>query len=429
MKKLFIRLIIVIVAVTLNSCGHKKNPTGGKKDTVNPEIVSIYPDEYSDITNENIEVIFSKSIERSTILSGIYIYPPILQKKYSWDGNILTIKILEKLEEDTNYYFNFSNRIKGEHGNFLNRSETYIFASGKLNSNRLSGNIFFEKESDQNKPVNITLLTSDSTMVLSKIISGTKYVLEDLNGIEHIIRAYADVNVNEKYDQANEPFFQKLIDPSCEPLQDIYLAYSDTLKPQLESANVSNNININLKFSEEVESISNIYITSNDSLSKHLEVISYFLENEDMIILTAPQDTIQYKILINDILDPKDNLTKLDSLSFDGSAKQDTIPPEILSSTPRTGSSVATVLPKFYVHFSEIIMEDKVEVNLTEIETGNKEPVVILNSNSKHYIFASQHKLNNYSSYKFELIVSDFSGNKLMKPLEIIFLPIVRDNK
>jgi len=429
MKKLISEIIIVILLASFTSCGHKKNPTGGRKDTINPEIVSIYPDEYSDISDSNIEVIFSKPIERSTILSGIYIYPPILQKKYSWDGNILTIKILEDLEEDTNYYFNFTNSIKGEHGNFLNSSETFIFAYGQLNSYRISGNLLFEDEQDKNKPVNITLLTADSTKIFSKIVTGSKYVLEDLNSEEQILRAFTDVNSNDKYEQASEPFFQKLIDPVKEPLQDIYLAYTDTLKPQLKSVTVFNNQNVDLKFTEPVESISNITITSTDSLSITLDVVSYFLENEDLIMLTAPQDTTQYKLYVEDILDPKNNLTKLDSIVFDGSAKQDTIPPEVISSKPRTGSSVNTILPKLSVEFSEIIMEEDVNANLIEIETGKKEPIVILKSNSKHYIFASQHKLNNYSSYRFDLNVSDVSGNKLIKPLEIIFLPIVRDNK
>ena len=151
MQKKTIYILIFVIFSILTSCGHKKNPTGGKKDTIQPEIVSVIPDEYSDITDTNIEIIFSKPIERNTILSGIYIYPPILKKKYSWDGNILTIKILEKLEKNTNYYFNFSEKIKGEHGNFLNKSSTFIFASKKLNENRISGNFLFEENKDKER--------------------------------------------------------------------------------------------------------------------------------------------------------------------------------------------------------------------------------------------------------------------------------------
>ena len=167
MKKLIIIIISLTIFLFLISCGHKKSPTGGKKDTINPEIVSVTPDEYSNISDSNIEIIFSKPIERNSILSGIYIHPPILKKKYIWDGNILTIKIMEELENDTNYYFNFSSKIKGEHGNFLSKNSTYIFASGELNSNRISGNFSFEKIEDANKKIQMTILTSDSTEVFS----------------------------------------------------------------------------------------------------------------------------------------------------------------------------------------------------------------------------------------------------------------------
>ena len=176
--KYMLKLIFMIFIFTgLISCGHKQNPTGGKKDTIHPEIVSVIPDEYSDITDSNIEIIFSKPIERSTILSGIYIYPPILKKKYSWDGNILTIKVLEELDKNTNYYFNFSEKIKGEHGNSLDKSSLFVFASGKLNSNRISGNFLFEEIEDKNKPIQMTILTADSTEIFSLESSGETYLI------------------------------------------------------------------------------------------------------------------------------------------------------------------------------------------------------------------------------------------------------------
>ena len=115
--KYYTKLFLILFLLFLLSCGHRKSPTGGKKDTENPTIVSILPDEFFDINNRDIEVVFSKPIDRSSILSGIYICPPILNKKFKWDKNTLIIKILEDLEQNTNYFFTFSRRIKGEHNN------------------------------------------------------------------------------------------------------------------------------------------------------------------------------------------------------------------------------------------------------------------------------------------------------------------------
>lgn len=426
MKKLIIIIISLTIFLFLISCGHKKSPTGGKKDTINPEIVSVTPDEYSNISDSNIEIIFSKPIERNSILSGIYIHPPILKKKYIWDGNILTIKIMEELENDTNYYFNFSSKIKGEHGNFLSKNSTYIFASGELNSNRISGNFSFEKIEDANKKIQMTILTSDSTEVFSKVAFGGTYIIEDLNKVEYIIRAFIDKNTNEKYDYESEPYFQEVINPVTSSITDIYLSYADTLKPEIESATVKYNNNINIKFSEPIVSVSEILIVTADSLETNSDVIAHYLYEDELSILTTNLDTLKYKITIKEIIDSKDNITGEGALLIDGNTLIDSIPPEVVSSTPRTGSSVNTFLPKISVHFSEIILEDDIETQLIEIETGNVEDVVVLNSNSKHYIFSSQHKLNNYSSYKFNVSAKDINGNIMMNPLEIIFLPIVR---
>ena len=72
-------------------------------------------------------------------------------------------------------------------------------------------------------------------------------------------------------------------------------------------------------------------------------------------------------------------------------------------------------------------MEEGIETKLTEIETGEIEEINVISKNSKHYIFSSLHKLNNYSSYQFTLQAKDNCGNTMIEPLEIIFLPIIRE--
>lgn len=427
MKYMLKLIFIILILIGLISCGHKQNPTGGKKDTIHPEIVSVTPDEYSDITDSNIEIIFSKPIERSTILSGIYIYPPILKKKYSWDGNILTIKILEELDKNTNYYFNFSEKIKGEHDNFLDKSSSFVFASDKLNSNRISGNFLFEETEDKNKPIQITILTADSTEIFSLKALGDTYSIEDLNDAEHIVRAYIDKNTNDKYDNESEPYFQKLIDPAGSATMDIYLAYADTVKPSLKSTNVICNNSIDVKFSEPISSFSEVSIRTADSLESVVYITAYYLDKDVLTLLTSSLDTLIYKIKFSSILDLKNNITSETSLLFDGTTIQDTIPPEVISSNPRTGSSVNSYQPRISVLFSEIIMEEDIEIELVEVETGKIMEINILSRNSKHYIFSPQYRLNNYSSYKFTMQVKDNSGNIMTMPLETIFLPIVRE--
>ncbi len=74
-NKLYLTSLLILLL--LASCGHKKTATGGKVDNVKPEIVNINPQQLENISEGVIEVTFSKPIDRTSILSGVTIYPTI----------------------------------------------------------------------------------------------------------------------------------------------------------------------------------------------------------------------------------------------------------------------------------------------------------------------------------------------------------------
>ena len=205
-KKMMMKLIRIGLGITvfsiiflLNSCGHKKKPTGGEKDTISPKILSFYPPEFSKLNN-SLEILFSKPIEKSTVFEGISIYPPILKKKLIWSDNLLHIKILESLKDSTNYFFKFSSSIKGIHQNPLDKNYTVIYYNGVLQNYSIYGTISYEKEEDKNKKITLSLFDSDSSLVFIKKISGVNYKLDYLNPDEYHIQAFIDRNGNKKYD-------------------------------------------------------------------------------------------------------------------------------------------------------------------------------------------------------------------------------------
>ena len=121
----------------------------------------------------------------------------------------------------------------------------------------------------------MTILTADSSEVFSQEALGETYKIEDLNDVEHIIRAYIDKNENEIYDNESEPYFQKSFDPVNSTKLDIYLAYADTLKPQLKFTNVIFNNSINVTFTEPISSFSEVSIRTADSLETKLIIKAY----------------------------------------------------------------------------------------------------------------------------------------------------------
>ena len=419
-------LSLMLITFILISCGHRKKPTGGPKDTVNPEILSILPDEFSDINTEDIEITFSKPIDRASILTGIYIYPPIDQKKFKWDKSVLTIKILEELEDSTNYFFTFSQRIKGEHGNELDRNYTFVFASGKLNENKISGNLIFELEEDSNQPIQCTIQAPDSTFIFNHIINGKTYSFENLNNTDHILEAYIDKNKNNKYDYGNEPYFHKYIIAGQFNSVDMEMIYSDTLKPEIQSVKVHSNKQIKLILSEIIKYYSEIKIVTADSLEIPVDIVAHSLREDMISIVSAELDTCQYYLKIYSLEDNKQNVSNELSILFDGLAVRDSIPPEVLFVYPRNGATIDNLKPVISITFSEIIPINNFEAQLINSETLEQIPLEILSGHSDIYRLQPEIKLANYSSYTLKINVTDSSDNPFEELFKTSFIPIVR---
>ena len=423
--KYYSKLFLVLLLLFLLSCGHRKSPTGGKKDTESPSIVSILPDEFCDINNQDIEIIFSKPIDRTSILSGIYIYPPILNKKFKWDKNSLIIKILEDLEQNTNYFFTFSKRIKGEHNNKLDQDYVYIFRSGKLNEYRISGEIIYEDKSDEGLPVRLNLMTADSSMIYSTELEGYIYEIDNLNNIEHQIESYIDKNENGKYDYEKEPYFQFFSSKKEISSVNIELAYADTIKPEIKSVNVLWNNQLEINFSESIKSVSEIEITTADSLEIPLSVLAHASNEDKITVVSTKMDTIQYKISLTALEDLKENVLDESSILFDGISIQDTIPPNVISSFPRNGATIKTLLPEIVIEFSEIILSENLSAKLISVESQELTEMKMEKGNSNIIIFKPAKELTNYSSFNFIISASDMTNNN-SEEFSAFFIPIVR---
>lgn len=425
-KVLHIIILITVAMLLIFGCGHRKSPTGGKKDTVKPEILAITPTELSDISDSDIEIVFSKPIERSTIISGVYIYPPIQQKKYKWDKNVLTIKILEKLEDNTNYFFTFNTSIKGEHKNNLDKQYTFVFASGKLSVNKISGKFKWEDANDEKMKVNFNLMTSDSTFIIHRIIDTPTFEFRNLNNIDHIVEAYADKNKNEKYDYGDEPYYFTNVEAAKFSSIVAEMAYEDTLKPTIKSARSVWNNQVVFDFDETVIDYAKVEITTKDSIPAKLPVIATHLNKTELTLITAPMDTLQYIANFFNVKDKKKNISDSLFIVFDGSALRDSIPPEVVNSFPGNGETINESKPVFKLEFDEIVLRGNVTANLQDIEKKMNIALKVVKADSKIINLIPLKKLENYSTYELSVQVKDQANNSMAEEYKIKFIVIVR---
>jgi len=424
MKKIFRLSIILLLLIFLTSCGSKKSPTGGPEDLERPVIISSLPPQYSNISEGRIEINFSKPLDKTSIPHSIYIYPPVMNKKITVDKNSIIIQINEKLLPDTNYYVIISTRLKDIRGNSPDENQTLVFTSGKLNQLRLSGTIDYEYTRDISLPVQMSLLSADSLLVLSQVSQGSSYALEPLNPAHYILRAYIDKNLNGHYDFTQEPYFEQPVRVEHSTNLNLFLAYADTTKPNIKLVTPKHNREIEITFTEAIKGYNSIRINRLEN-KEELPVLLSYLEEDKLTVLTAPQEAFAYTMEISGAEDRKGNVMQVINSEFRASTVLDTQPPEVLYSSPRNGTSVKSREPILEVCFSEVIPRSSIKVSLKAAETKTDIPLDILQSDSRIYRFKPQKPLQNYRSYVLTVSATDISGNGMPESFILNFLPLI----
>lgn len=419
-------LVTITLALFLISCGSKKSPTGGPEDKDRPEVIAMLPAQFSQIS-DRIEFTFSKALDKTTLAQSIYIYPPIANKTINASDRVLTITIKEPLLANTNYYVTFTPRLKDVRGNSLAANQSYIFASGALNDNRLAGTISYEDRADYNFPVNINLFSSDSLLVMSHSVQGAAYAIDGLNAAQYIVRAYQDKNRNSLYDFGSEPWFESKVQVNQVANLEMQLAYADTTKPVIRTVTAKSDREIEITLSEPVQALGKITLRNIENRFE-LPVLITEIRNTQLTLITAPQDSVTYAAEIENLRDSKGNVNTLSALRFQGTRKKDTIAPEILSSNPRNGTSVSSLEPILEITFSEIIPLDGLQVTLTATDTGQSIPLRVVSADSRTCRMRPTRPLTNYRSHTLTISAetTDSSGNKLGKDYQLVFLPLVR---
>jgi len=425
MNRVIKYLAILAFIILLSACGSKRNPTGGPVDTVNPEIVATLPQEFGSITDQ-IEITFSKAMDKGSFLEGLYFYPPISAKKLSYSGRTLQIRINEALKPNTNYYVTLSTRIKDTRGNPLSRNHSLVFSSGKLNELRLSGNISYEDAADSSLPLSIDLYSADALLVLSQITQGSSYAIEALNPAEYVLRAYQDKDANGRYDFSNEAWFESRIHLKSTSNLDLKMAYADTSMVEIREIRPVSERELDILFTEIPASIGTVSIRSSNG--NRLPVLIKELDGQKLTLITEAQDSLSYKLEIRDLLDRKSNLNKVSGIRFQGSRKADLEAPRLLASIPRNGTSVSSLQPVLELRFSEIIPQKTMRVRLEASDTGNVIPIEVLTGDSRIYRFRPLSPLANYRSHRLivQADTQDSAGNPLGTEAIINFLPLLK---
>lgn len=147
-NKIIFGLLIFIIMPVLGlffGCAKMASPGGGPADITSPEIISIRPEPGSVAVapEGEIEIIFSKNMNRETTEKAVFISPLFFNyPTYEWNGKKLRIKPPGKLKPNTTYSVTIGASAVDTHNNKLGKSKSFSFSTGeRVNSGKIEGQI------------------------------------------------------------------------------------------------------------------------------------------------------------------------------------------------------------------------------------------------------------------------------------------------
>ncbi len=421
MNKVFSFILLALLLLSY-ACGSKKSPTGGKLDLEKPELLESLPTEFSDISGGVIELSFSKYLDKTSVTRGLYIYPLIGNKSITVEKNRVIIKIKESLKQDTNYYVTITPRIKDIRGNAVERSRTLVFASGELQTGKLSGLLKYEIEADRGLPVQFDLLSPDSILVFSSTLRGESYAVENLNRSGYLWKAYIDKDLNGRFDLEYDAGDSGRFSLDGFERVDVNLAYSDTSSVKISSVLPISSTEVIVRFSEPVTSLSGVGLSYADGSS--IPIIAKSLDKRDLTLVYRAEPGKGLKLIIQDARDQKGNISQVLRTDYINSPKADTQAPQILSSVPRNGTSVSSSQPVISITFSEVVDPASLDIELISADKAKTITTKLDSSHGKTIILRPDIKLTQNKEYQINISgdCADAAGNRLGQEQKLSFL-------
>ncbi|WP_248724879.1 Ig-like domain-containing protein [Seonamhaeicola sp. ML3] len=214
-------LIICLTLVFIN-CANRGTPEGGPKDETPPEITREFPENYT--TNFNateIEISFNefikiKDLQKQLIISPPMEYPPEV-RPLSGASKKITIKIIDTLQPNTTYAFNFGNSITDNNEGNPYPYYRYVLSTGDyIDSLKVNGNIVDAYFKAPETFVNVALYEVDSTFtdsivykqvpkyITNTLDSLTTFSIENVKAGKYMLMALKDNNGDNKFQQKTD---------------------------------------------------------------------------------------------------------------------------------------------------------------------------------------------------------------------------------
>lgn len=214
--RIYTIFLVLVLSLFITNCAKRGRPTGGLKDSIAPILVSANPNHNSlNFKAKKIKISFDeyiklKDVSKQLVISPPQKYDPIITPLGTASKSI-TIKILDTLDANTTYVFNFGNSIvdnneENELGNFK-----YVFSTGTyIDSLNVAGEVTDPMVKSSLKNVNVMLyeynesytdsiIYKEKPRYIANTLDSTLFELTNLRAGKYLLIALQDANNNKIY--------------------------------------------------------------------------------------------------------------------------------------------------------------------------------------------------------------------------------------
>ena len=209
-------LLLLVLSLFITNCAKRGRPTGGLLDSIAPILVSANPDNNTiNFKAKKIKISFDEYIKLKDVSKQLVISPP---QKYDpiitplgTASKFISIKILDTLDANTTYVFNFGNSVvdnneENELGNFK-----YVFSTGSyIDSLNIIGEVTNPMMKNPLKNVNVMLyeynesytdsiIYKEKPRYIANTLDSTLFELTNLRAGKYLLIALKDANNNKIY--------------------------------------------------------------------------------------------------------------------------------------------------------------------------------------------------------------------------------------
>lgn len=242
MGKTFLKFIVSLFLVVTASCAKRGSITGGAKDTIAPVLKMSFPKNFStEFKGNTIRLTFDEFIKLKDVRKQLIVSPPMKNEPLiipQIPTKTITIKIIDTLQDNTTYNFNFGQSIiDNNEGNPFNQFK-YVFSTGKyIDSLTIGGSVkdayYKDAESfvsvmlyEVNANFNDSIVYKQAPRYITNTLDSLRtFRLENIKAGKYLLVALKDNNSNNKFDPKKDKigFYKKWITVPNDTLYELEL--------------------------------------------------------------------------------------------------------------------------------------------------------------------------------------------------------------